>query len=80
MKKPKGTGKRLTFPKFGAVQDRRWRFAEYGLDAEMYWCRRMHYGDCQEVRILHISTYLNGAWPEAHKIIQYMNSGNCFAF
>ena len=71
--KPKVTSKRLTFPKFGAVQDRRGRFVEYGLDMEMYWCRRMYFGECQEVRILHVSKYLPGTWPEVHKIIQYMN-------
>ena len=49
-------------------------FAEYGLDVAMYWCRRMYYGECQEVRILHASTYLHGTRPEVHKIIQYMNS------
>lgn len=69
-----GTDRQSTFPKFRAVQDRMWRFDEYGLDVEMYWCYRSHYGECQEVRILHVSTYRPGAWPEILKIIQYMNS------
>ena len=47
--------------------------AEYGLDVAMYWCRRMHYGECQEVRVLHASTYLHGTWPEIQKILEYMN-------
>ena len=74
MGKRVGTDRQLTFPKFGDVQDRMWRFAEYGLDAEMYWCYRSHYGECQEVRILHMSTCRAGAWPEILKILQYMNS------
>ena len=73
MEKPEGAGKRLAFPRFGAVQDRRGRFAEYGLGMEMYWCRRSCFGECQEVRILHASRCLPGAWPEARKIIQHMN-------
>ena len=68
-----GTDGQPAFPKFGAVQDRTWRFDEYGLDVEMYWCYRSHYRECQEVRILHASTYRPGAWPEILKIIQYMN-------
>lgn len=63
-----------TPPKFWAVQDKMWRFGDYGFDVEMYRCHRPHYGECQEVRILHMSTYRPGAWPEVLKIIQYMNS------
>ena len=69
-----GIDSQITFLKFGDVQDRMVRFAEYGLDAEMYWCYRSHYGECQEVRILHMSTYQAEAWPEILKILQYMNS------
>ena len=73
VRKSAKASRRLEFPKFGAVQDRMLHFAEYGLDVAMYWCRRMHYGECQEVRILHASTYLDGAQPEIQKILQYMN-------
>ena len=38
----------------------------------MYQCRRSHYDECQEVRILHASTYLHGAYPEVLKILQHM--------
>lgn len=78
VKKSAGAGKRLKFPKFGAVLDRLESFAEYGLDAEMFLCRRAYYGECQEVRILHASTYLHGAWPEVQRIIQYMNGEGFF--
>lgn len=60
-------------PRFGAVLDRLDAFAGYGLDAEMFLCRRVYYGQCQEVRILHASTYLHGVWPEVCKIILHMN-------
>lgn len=73
MEKPKGAGKRLAFPKFGAVQDRRGRFAEYELGMETYRCRRSCFGECQEVRILHASRRLPGTRPEVRKVIQHMN-------
>ena len=49
-------------------------FARYGFDGEMYRCRRAVYrGQYQEVRILHVSTALDGAGPEVRKITEYMN-------
>ena len=62
------------FPKFGAVLDRAQNFAQYGLEGQVYNCRRGVYrGEYQEVRILHASTDLDGAGLETAKILKYMN-------
>lgn len=37
--------------------------------------RAYNFGRYQEVRILHISTYLEGVCPEMHKIIEHMKGG-----
>ena len=66
-------GGQPTLPKFGAVQNRAKCFVEHGFDIEMYKCLRAHYTWYQEVRILHVSTYLDGAGPEMRKIKEHMN-------
>ena len=70
--RPKTT-KQPAVPRFGAVLDRAVSFVRYELDMEMYHLHRAHHHRCQEVRILHASTYLPGAQPEVCKIIEYMN-------
>lgn len=68
-------GFKLELPRFGAVWDRAKRFGEHGFDVELYKCRRISKsGQYQEVRILHISTYMDGTWPEMFKITEYMNN------
>ena len=70
----RATGK-LTLPKFGSVQDRMRSFSRHGFGVETYECRRAYdQGRYQELRILHVSTYLDGVWPEIRKITQYLNN------
>lgn len=73
------TGSEQTLSKLGAVWERAKRFGERGFGVEPCKFRRTTYsGRRQEVRVLHIRTYLDGMWPEMLKIAEYMN-GEKFA-